>query len=237
MSALPKQPTAGKSSSVETAVWQIRQFIQQTGMKLGDVLPTENALAQRLNLSRSTVREAIRTLKAYGVVESKKKVGAMLIDRRHEAMLEMFSFTFDLSPKTFQDVQDFRRLVEINLAEQLLQAADWSWLANAQRLNEDLRKADSASVAARLDYAFHCTLVDAAGNRTVSELYRLMQPVICRLTELGKQQRSNLEETADEHQGILEAIERRDRIALAYLYHRHLQSGIRFLARQNLDSP
>ncbi|MBA1914608.1 FadR family transcriptional regulator, partial [Escherichia coli] len=81
---------------------------------LGDALPSEAELASMFGASRNTVREAIRILKAYGIVESRQKVGAVITDRRQQALMDLFSFAIDISAESFLDIQGFRRLIEVN---------------------------------------------------------------------------------------------------------------------------
>src|SRR5277367_5375891 len=83
--------------SVDQVVDHLRDFIREQGLREGAVLPPEAELAKLFGSSRNTVREAIRTLKAYGLIESRRRVGAVIIDRRQEAMMNLFSFAVDVN--------------------------------------------------------------------------------------------------------------------------------------------
>jgi GntR family transcriptional repressor for pyruvate dehydrogenase complex len=48
---------------------QIKAYILDSGLKSGDYLPTENKLAQRLGISKTTVREALKALENVGILE------------------------------------------------------------------------------------------------------------------------------------------------------------------------
>ncbi len=114
--------TAGvedKASAVDQVVDAIRRLMRERNLGLGDALPSEIELAAMFNTSRNTVREAIRMLKAYGIVESRQKVGAVITDRRQQALMEQFSFALDISAESFLDIQGFRRLIEVNLSDLL----------------------------------------------------------------------------------------------------------------------
>lgn len=218
-------------SAVDELVVQIRSYVRERGLVVGDVLPSETELATLFSASRNTVREAIRTLKAYGVVESRQKVGAVITDRRHEAIMEVFSFAIDLSAETFRDIQGFRRLIEINVADALLRVEDQSYLDRAEEFNERMRLAGNDQLAGELDYEFHRALIDALGNRTLSEIYQVIRPVICQLTVLGKERRKGVESTYQDHIRILQALRKRDRFAIAHYYSTHLESGIEYLPK------
>ena len=84
-------------SAVDAMVLNIRSLISEGGLGVGDSLPTERELCERFQTSRNTVREAMRIMKAYGVVSVRPKVGAIIVDDRMERALDLFSFnTLDI---------------------------------------------------------------------------------------------------------------------------------------------
>ncbi len=69
-------------SAVETLVAQIKALIDKRYLGVGDPLPSERELGEMFASRRTTVRkEAMRILKAYGVVDVRPKVGAVITDR------------------------------------------------------------------------------------------------------------------------------------------------------------
>ncbi len=222
-------PDSGAGSAVDQVVDSLRTLIREGGLSVGDVLPSEVDLAARLGSSRNTVREAIRILKAYGVVESRQKVGAVLTDRRQAAIMDAFSFAIDLSAETFRDVQGFRRLIEMNLGEIIVGKIPADTLADMAGFNDQMALATDPLQAAQLDYAFHKALIDAAGNRTLSEMYAMLKPVVQRVMETGKTERRALDAASTEHAAILEALHAKDRLAFAYHMSRHLDAGLEFI--------
>jgi len=215
--------------TVDLVVNHLRNYIREQGLREGAVLPPEAELAKLFGSSRNTVREAIRTLKAYGLIESRRHVGAVIIDRRQEAMMNLFSFAVDVNAETFRDVQGFRRLIEINITDTLMRLEDQSFLDDAAAINRRMRDTVDHAEAAALDYLFHRTLVDAAGNRTLSEVYGVLRPVICRLCELGKRSHDSTVSAFEQHAQIIDALRRKEPIEVAYRYSIHLESGLVYL--------
>lgn len=220
-----------QGSAVDYAVTSIRELIRSRALKVGDVLPTEMALAAMFGTGRNTIREAIRILRAYGVVESRPKMGTVITDRRWHAVMDLYSFGLDISAETFEDVQGFRRLIEINLAEAIFARIDAATIGELRRVNEELKDAD-VDRATELDFVFHSTLIETAGNRTLTDVYGIIRPVVMRLMELGKSVRVALDGTYLEHADIIAAIESRDRIAYAFHMSRHLKAGLRFAGQK-----
>lgn len=234
-------PDGSQASAVDQVVGSLRDLIRDQALIIGDVLPSEMELAASLGASRNTVREAIRILKAYGVVESRKKVGAVLTDRRQAAIMEAFSFAIDLSAETFRDIQGFRRLIEMNLfdmvAPALPQVARGPLLADMAALNAAMGTATDPLEAARLDYRFHKALIDAAGNRTLSEMYAMLKPVIRRVMETGKTQARALDAATSEHAALLDAMRDDDGLAFRYHISRHLDAGLDFIPAKKPAQP
>lgn len=219
-----------KGSAVDQVVDALRRLMRERNLGLGDALPSEADLASMFNASRNTVREAIRILKAYGVVESRQKVGAVITDRRQQALMELFSFAIDISAENFLDIQGFRRLIEINLSDLLFETVDEAGIATLNSINDQMKSAPELAKAAELDFRFHAALVGFAGNQTLSQVYGILQPLLQRLMEAGKRSREAVDSAYNDHRDIIGALEQRDRIAYAYHMNRHLQAGLHFIA-------
>lgn len=218
-----------RTSAVDEAVASIRELIRDRALGIGDALPSEIELAERFGASRNTVREAVRTLKAYGVVASRPKVGAVLIDGRRAAMHNLLATTTEISAETFRDIQGFRRLTEMTLADRLVGQMPEAALDAMAAANAAMLETRDPVTASACDFAFHMALIEAAGNRTLAEVYGMLKPVICRLMETGKSQRQVLHGAAAEHTRILDALATGDRIGFLYHMDRHLDAGLKVL--------
>ncbi len=62
-------------SSVEIVVEKIKALLVQQSLKPGDMIPSETILADNLKVGRGSVREAIKILSAYGVLEIRRGAG------------------------------------------------------------------------------------------------------------------------------------------------------------------
>ena len=116
--------TGNGGSAVDHVLAELRAMIADGGLKVGDRLPTERELCERFSASRNTVREAMRMLKAFGVVEVRPKVGATIVDQRMNRAFDLFSFNVtEISRQTFDDIQGFRELIETGAVMQIFDAA------------------------------------------------------------------------------------------------------------------
>lgn len=221
------EPNRTSTSAVDQVLAQIRELIVEGGLKVGDKLPTERDLCERFSSSRTTVREAMRMLNAFGVVEVRPKVGATIVDQRMNRAFDLFSFNVDeISRKTFDDIQGFRELIETGSVLQILAAIRQGDLDDLHAINRDMVRAKTVVEASEHDLRFHTRLVSIIGNKSILDIYRIMTPVILRIMQRGKTRRTIEGETFHEHEAILQAIEKHDGLGFQYLMRTHLRSGL-----------
>ena len=218
---------AAAGSAVDQVVAQIRELIDSDGLSVGDKLPTERELCERFATSRNTVREAMRMLKAYGIVDVRPKVGATLVDNRMNRALDIFSFNVaEISRETFDDIQGFRELIETGSALHIFEAVTPEDLITLRETNQQMVQARSIVEASQFDFKFHTGLIALTGNKSILDIYGIMKPVILRIMQRGKTRRIIEGETFQEHEGILRAIETADDLAYQYLMRTHLRAGL-----------
>ena len=218
-----------KLSAVDRLVEQVRTFVRDRNLVIGDALPTERELGELFQAGRNTVREALQILKAYGIVEVRPKIGAVLSDRHEDAVRKLFAFQNDISPASFRDVQGYRRIIEAGVCDHLILHATAADLDHLDAVNARMLQSQNAEDAARSDVAFHEALVGLAQNRTLLANYRLLQPVILQIMRVGKDARPVQTNTFTAHAEIIAALKARDRVAYTYLISRHLEYGLQFL--------
>ncbi len=222
-----------KVSAVDRLVEQIRDLVRTRDLIIGDALPTERDLGELFQAGRNTVREALQVLKAYGIVEVRPKIGAVLSDRHEDAVRKLFAFQNDISPASFLDVQGYRRIVEVGIGDHIILHATADDLNHLDTVNARILDVDGVDGAAACDFAFHEALVTLAGNRTLLTNYRLLQAVITHIMRVGKAKRPVQIDTHQTHGEIISALKARDRVAYSYLLSRHLEYGLQFVGSEN----
>jgi DNA-binding FadR family transcriptional regulator len=139
---------------------------------------------------------------------------------------ELFSFDFPhISRETFADVQGFRVLLEVASADQLIERASESDVAELRAINAGLLTARSIPEAAEVDFRMHLRLVSILDNRAILDVYGMMKPVILRIMANRKTRRTFETTTYSEHEAVIDALAARDRIAYQYRLQSHLEFG------------
>ena len=224
------QDVPRRASAVDEVVDAFRSMIGSGTLRIGDALPTERDLAQQFGVSRNTVREAIKRLEAYGVIETRQKRGASIVDNCLDAMGNILSFRFGYDRATFTDIQTFRRLIETGLAGDIAARATAADIDALRAINADLALNRDPLTLARTDLAFHMHLLGIAGNQMALQVYDVLAGVIVQIMTLGKEtDGSRL--AMDSHADIIEALAARDEALLRTRIDAHMEQGLRFLDR------
>lgn len=222
-------------SAVDRLVDLIRDLIAERGLQVGDQLPTERELGELYFASRNTVREAMQVLRAYGIVETRPKVGAVIIGARGAAIQKLFSFHSVISPESFRDVQEFRRIIEVGVADHIILHATEEDFARLDQKNALLLAAATVEEGARRDFEFHEAIVGLSGNRTTLAAYRMLRPIIEDIMHVGKANRPAKQRAFEAHAELVAVLRARDRVAYTYLLGRHLEYGLQFVEGQPSD--
>ncbi len=94
----PQAPSTGRTGARPTTADKIKDYILTHGLQPGDSLPTETELCELLGVSRSNVREAIRTLTTLNIVSVRHGHGTFVGEMSLDALVESLVFRGVLPP-------------------------------------------------------------------------------------------------------------------------------------------
>jgi len=215
-----------QSSSLTSVVQQeIERSILCGELAPGDKL-IEAALAEKLGVSRGPVREAFRILEQAGLVRQEKNRGAFVRQLPLDEAMEIFDL------RAMMDEAVGRRLAASITPAQL------KVLRGMVERMERLVKEGLADDYALLNLEFHDTLVEYAGNRKLTSLYRKLINELSLFRRLNLADRALLPISASEHRGILKAIASGDAEAAGRAMREHvLESKERTLRNHTKPAP
>jgi GntR family transcriptional regulator, transcriptional repressor for pyruvate dehydrogenase complex len=160
----------------DEAIEKIKAMILSGELRPGDRLPVEKTLAQRLGLSRNSLREAIRALSVLRVLETKQGAGTFVTSLAPGLVLEAVSFIVNFhDPHTAIHFLDVRRVLESEATARACARLRPEEIEELRALNAQIR-AIAATVpidAVRLvdiDRQFHSRITAAAGNPALAAL-------------------------------------------------------------------
>ena len=143
----------------------IRDAIVGGDYQPGDTLPPERDLADQLGVNRSSIREAMLRLEAWGLVEIKHGAGARVANFLSTAGLQLLPFLLapggQLDPKWLIDLLELRVLLLGWTASQATLRADPEAILELEQILEEIEAADAVSKVQELDFELihpHCCL-------------------------------------------------------------------------------
>jgi len=183
--------------------------------KPGDILKGEVDASDRLRVSRSAYREAVRILAAKGLVESRPKVGTKVSEpeRWHLLDPDVLSWIFEFEPddRILKSLFELRRIVEPQAAALAAERRTKSDLDSMARALEGMEKHSLATEAGRLaDQAFHSALLRATGNAFIVSLTSGVSAAVT-WTTIFKQRHNPLSrDPLPDHVRVYEAVKAKD---------------------------
>ena len=180
---------------------------------------TESEVSERLQVSRTPVRQALLRLQQEGHVEVLFRNGWRVLP---------------LDFQRFDQLYDLRLLIETEAVQRLCEGRVTGDPAESARLLDELaarwlapksRRSDSAEQVCAWDEAFHCTLVEAAGNREMLRVHRDITDLIRTIRRLDFTRRPRIGATYHEHAKIIQAIRARRADASRMLLKAHVETS------------
>ncbi|WP_243770216.1 FadR/GntR family transcriptional regulator [Amycolatopsis acidicola] len=191
---------------------RILQMITSEQLRPGAQLPPERELASLLGTSRPSLREALRSLQARGYVDIRHGTGAFVLDPATARTLREAMFAEEMS---LVELFDMREVLELPAAGWAAVKQDELRLARVREAFEAVDEASSEELARseidwrrmqRLDAAFHLSIVQAAGNRFMSQSVTVLQDILARGMETTLRIPGRLARSQADHRRILDAV-------------------------------
>ncbi len=185
----------------------LKQYIISNRLKPGDHLPSEDVLVEQLAVSRSALREALRSMEALGIIAAQHGVGRVVLPFSFEPLLHNLSYGLLFQNKSILRINEIRKALDAYFIEPAMRRVSEADLAALSTLVEQMKeRAEVGEDFEREDFEFHRLLYACCGNELAYELFEITWKV--RLAALN--QSLATEElppgTYEEHKELLDAI-------------------------------
>lgn len=213
-----------RESTVDIVVNSIKQLLIERRLKPGDKLPTELEISEGLGVSRGSVREAMKILSAFGLVDIRVGNGTYVCESPGNGLLDSFLFSFFMLNPNVENLYEFRSVLEADVLELILKHYEEN-LSERTALRENLEELEGLMSNPQAkqkqllenDLEFHRLMGKATGNMLVERVYNFvidfMEPSI---KNTHKKQKG--EHVYHVHKKTLEIIENQD--------YEHIQDAI-----------
>ena len=202
--------TVRREGLTEQLVDKLESLALRGAIAPGERLPPERELAVMLNVSRSSLRQALKALQVMGVLEVRQGSGNYLSENAREILRVPPEILVPLRGLSQAELFEVRRAMEAEGAAAASQRAN---KADLQKMRAELERMHASLgnrfVYARHDIAFHHAIALASGNRFFIWFLALANKVLYSAL-LSRPMKRSIENSLHEHERILEAIEARN---------------------------
>jgi GntR family L-lactate dehydrogenase operon transcriptional regulator len=208
-------------NAFEETVERLLQAIRLGVVAVGERLPAERELAERLGVSRVTLREAIRALADAGYVESRRgRYGGTFVNEPPEPVERA---TGRIDAAAFEDVLCLRHVLETGAAEAA--AARTLSPADRRHLTSTLTEAAAAGLTdyRRKDSRLHLAIAEVTASGSLTTAVADARSRVNRLLDQIPLLEPNLEHSNAQHEAIVDAILAGDPVAARHAMAEHIE--------------
>ena len=205
------EPSSGAATAHDALMNALRTGIYRPGDRVREV-----EVAERLGLSRTPVREALRRLEADGIVVHRPRSGAVIRRLGHGEVVELY---------------EMRVVLERTAAELAAKHGTGAEFDTLDALNDTIAATDDPTRAAAINGDFHRTLYRAGRNRFLLEAARALNNALLLLGPTTYTDPDRIAEVARQHRDIVDALRQGDVEAAGAAAEAHLETSLRVRLR------
>lgn len=192
---------------------ELKLRLKNKELKSGDKLPPERDLASTLQISRSTTREALKTLETMGILECIQGSGYYIKNNFDDALLQSFTIFFLALGQPTLELIEFRQAIEEKALELTIAKITPERIEKLENILNKISLSNNIEKA-ELDIEFHKEIVQASENMFLISVYTSSRIIISEFIHhffkkmVKEDQSENI--LFDQHKEILEAIKNKD---------------------------
>ena len=195
------------SSLVDKVEAGLVELLQQQKLKVGDSIPKEIELSQALGVSRTVIREALLRLRMMGLIESKKKKGAVITSPDLFGIMNKSMNPHILDQETLKEIFEIRLVLEIGMADLLylrIKPADIEQLYKIVANEPPAAQYHLFNIEHEI--AFHGKLYEITGNNTMKKFQKMLLPVFDYVHNSGLLKKQLLLKTFVSHKDLVDIL-------------------------------
>lgn len=209
----------------QVAFEAIRRALKSGDLKPGMRLPSERKMAETYGISRTHIREALRTLETYGIIRTLPQSGSVLVGTSVSALDGMLGEMLQFNNRDYASLAEVRCMLEdtaVRLCAQRRSEHDLTVMESMLREYDQACQDGDREKRILADNSFHRCIVAGAQNPVLAQLLALVNPEIMKAYNEQKICYHAGHNPQKEHWEILEAIQQQDADQALHAMHSHL---------------
>lgn len=213
-----------KTRVYEEIVSKIKDMLENGRLKSGDQLPGERELSEVFQVSRSSVREALRTLETQGYLESRQGEGTYIASKPVESLVSPLASVIFTEKDSQMELFEMRRLIEPQIAFLAAERATPEEIAMMeQALIQQEEAVARGETGTDVDKSFHYLMAKATKNKVLLRLTDSMRDLFARSRDKYLQVEGRPGKSISRHRQVLDAIKAKDGELAAQVMLEHVQ--------------
>lgn len=191
-------------------VQMLGQRIVSGAIKQGEVLPPEATMAEEMDVSRTSLREAMKVLSAKGLVEARPKVGTRVRDARFWNQLDadVLAWRCNSMPTAdfVQKLSEMREIIEPAAAASAARHRSVTQLKRMQTALEAMESAPDPEAWTSADIDFHEAILAATSNELLISLFSVIETALSSYFTMSALTAVNFKYSLPQHRAVFQAI-------------------------------
>ena len=216
------QPISEKDKT-EQIVEVIRELVLSEKLKPGSELPSERELSAQFNVSRYSLREALRAAQAQGLVELSRGKRPRVTMPSSETAIDILGLAIKRSKATLSDLVIARISLECEIAGIVAEKAENELLEKLEIITKQMEyHKEDIKFCAEKDLEFHNDLVEASGNK----VFKIMLTSVAQLlktSRIATLELTGTDRALEGHVKIIEALKEGDKEKAKTAMLKHLE--------------
>jgi len=162
----------------EQVMDQIREMIDNGVLKKGDKLPSERDLVEELQVSRASIREALRALEVIGLIECRQGEGNFIKSSFQDNLFEPLSIMYTLEGTNPEDILELRKIMEVEASGLAAKRITDEQLGELKEIMERFENCADENMNAMIDKELHYKIAEYSGNVLIFNILRTVSHLV-----------------------------------------------------------
>lgn len=196
------------SSLVDRVEAKLVELLQNRQLKVGDSIPKEIELAEAIGVSRTVIREALLRLRMMGLIESRKKKGAVITSPDLFMNMSKSMNPHLLDESTLKEIFEIRLVLEVGMADLLFNRVDAEDIEELRAIvGDEPANSEDRLFNVQHEIEFHGKLYEITGNETMRKFQKLLLPVFEYVHNSGLLKKTGERKKFISHKGLVDILE------------------------------
>ncbi|AUN14947.1 GntR family transcriptional regulator [[Clostridium] sordellii] len=157
----------------QQVISQIQDMILSGKLKKGDKLMSERELSEKMGVSRTSIREALRVLETMGIIESRQGEGNFICNNIETSLIQPLSMMFILNNGSYEDILELRSMIELEAVKLAATRGTEEEFEELKKISQELTRNDKIYNKGDIDKEIHYKIACMSKNFLIKSLYKI----------------------------------------------------------------